>query len=272
MPELPEVETICQGIRPLLIGQRIARFVVRCAALRWPVPVDVLQQVVPGATFQQVVRRGKYLLLSLEQGWLIVHLGMSGRLQVLPDSPPPGKHDHLEWQLATGGCLRFTDPRRFGALLWTTGSPYQHPLLVHLGPEPLSDDFHVSCLRQQARGRRVPIKLLLMDSHVVAGIGNIYASEILFHAALHPTRPASSLSAEEWQRLVDAIRETLQLAIAKGGTTVKDFRHADGTLGYFQQELQVYGRQDQPCRRCDTPLVTLRLGGRASCCCPSCQR
>ena len=272
MPELPEVETVCRGIRPLLIGQQIAQVVVRCAALRWPVPVTVLQEALPGATMQQVTRRGKYLLLHLEQGCLIVHLGMSGRLQLLPTCPPPGKHDHLDLLLANGDCLRYTDPRRFGSLLWTTDAPDRHPLLANLGPEPLSEFFTAPTLWQQARTKRVAVKSFLMDSRIVVGIGNIYAAEILFDAQLHPARPAGSLSEDAWHRVVKATRETLLTAIERGGTTVKDYRQADGNLGMFQQELRVYGRQGEPCRRCATPLVTLRLGGRASCYCPSCQR
>ena len=190
MPELPEVETICRGIRPLLIAQQIAQVVVRCAALRWPVPVEALQRALPAATVQQVVRRGKYLLLHLEQGCLIIHLGMSGRLYALPACPPPGKHDHLDLLFTHGGCLRYTDPRRFGSLLWTTDPPEQHPLLANLGPEPLSESFTAPTLWQQARTRKMAVKPWLMDSRAVVGIGNIYAAEMLFRAALHPARAA----------------------------------------------------------------------------------
>ncbi|MEO5340164.1 MAG: bifunctional DNA-formamidopyrimidine glycosylase/DNA-(apurinic or apyrimidinic site) lyase [Magnetococcus sp. MYC-9] len=271
MPELPEVETICRGLRPLVVGQRLTQVVVRCAALRWPVPIAPLQQFLPGRRLQQLARRGKYLLFHVEQGCLIAHLGMSGRLHWLPASLPPARHDHVDLLFEGGRLLRYTDPRRFGALLWSSGPPEQHPLLVSLGPEPLEEGFTGHYLWQRAQNRRVAIKNFVMDSRIVVGVGNIYAAEALFHAAIFPARPAGSLSREGCQRLVNSIRVVLESAIAKGGTTVRDFRHADGTHGLFQQELQVYGRQGEACPRCGNTLVTLQLGGRGSCCCPSCQ-
>ncbi|MBF0460359.1 MAG: bifunctional DNA-formamidopyrimidine glycosylase/DNA-(apurinic or apyrimidinic site) lyase [Magnetococcales bacterium] len=272
MPELPEVETICRDLRPLVTGQRVTSLVVRCAALRWPVPVARLQQALPGATIQHVARRGKYILLHTEQGCLIVHLGMSGTVHLVSSDTAPEKHDHVDLHFASGACLRYADPRRFGCLLWTDQPPSQHPLLVNLGPEPLTESFNARYLWQRAQGKKVAIKNFLMDSHHVVGIGNIYAAEALFHAALHPARPAGSLSEEMCQDLVDSIREILNRAIANGGTTVRDYRRANGTVGSFQQMLQVYGHQGEPCHRCGTPLIQVRLGGRASCCCPACQK
>ncbi|MBF0161128.1 MAG: bifunctional DNA-formamidopyrimidine glycosylase/DNA-(apurinic or apyrimidinic site) lyase [Magnetococcales bacterium] len=272
MPELPEVETICRGIRPCITGQQVVQVVVRCATLRWPVPVTALQEELQGETIQRVDRRGKYLLLHAERGCLIVHLGMSGRLHWLPSPLEAGKHDHVDLRFADGGLLRFTDPRRFGSLSWNRGPPETHPLLAPLGPEPLSELFHAHYLWHKLQNRKVSIKNLLMDSHIVAGIGNIYAAEALFHAGLHPARPAGSLSRSQCHCLVQSIQEILKRAIAQGGTTVRDFRHADGSQGYFQQTLEVYGRQGEACRRCGATVIRLRLGGRASCCCPECQR
>ncbi len=272
MPELPEVETLCRELRPLIIGQQVVEVVVRCESLRWPVPVADLQQGLVGGTIQQVSRRGKYLLIQVEQGVLIVHLGMSGRLSFYTTAPVLAKHDHVVIRFASGAVLYYSDPRRFGSLSWTRDLPARHPLLADLGPEPLEADFSGHYLWQQAENRRTSIKSLLMDSHVVVGIGNIYAAEALHQAAVHPARPAGSLSEARCEALVAAIRVILQRAIEQGGTTIKDYRRAEGSGGYFQQVLQVYGHKGKPCPRCGTILVDLRLGGRASCCCPACQR
>ena len=271
MPELPEVEILCRGIAPLVRGLKVKKITVRRADLRWPVPIDLLHRDLCGQKFVQVKRRGKYLLFLCEQGYLMVHLGMSGRLSFFPTAPVPKKHDHVDFGFAKKSVLRFSDPRRFGAILWSDTPPEEHVLLASLGPEPLTETFNGDFLFQHAHKKSVPIKNFLMNSHVVVGIGNIYASEALFAAGVHPARPAGLLSASQCDQLVQCIKETLLKAIERGGTTLKDYRHEDGTLGYFQQELQVYGRKGEECRRCKTPLLDLRLGGRASCFCPSCQ-
>lgn len=271
MPELPEVEILCRGIAPLVSGLKIKQITVRRADLRWPVPTDLLHRELCGQTVLQVKRRGKYLLFLCEQGYLMVHLGMSGRLSFLSSAPAPGKHDHVDFGFAKNRILRYSDPRRFGAILWSNAPPEEHVLLASLGPEPLTEAFEGDFLFQHARKKNVSIKNFLMDSHVVAGIGNIYATEALFAAGLHPARPAGLLSPSECHQLAQCIKEILLKAIERGGTTLKDFRHEDGSLGYFQQDLQVYGRKGEGCRHCKTPLLDLRLGGRASCFCPSCQ-
>jgi formamidopyrimidine-DNA glycosylase len=270
MPELPEVETTRRGIAPHLEGQRIAAFRVRQPRLRWPVPPELTQRL-PGLRIEQVRRRAKYLLLDCGQGTLILHLGMSGSLRVLPIDTPPGPHDHLDLVLDKH-CLRLRDPRRFGAVLWTDQDPQQHPLLHHLGPEPLSDDFDADYLLGKARGRKVAIKQLIMDGKIVVGVGNIYASESLFLAGIHPHRACNRIGAERLARLVGHIKQVLGRAIEKGGTTLRDFQHEDGKPGYFAQQLLVYGREGLPCPNCGTSLKQIRIGQRSSCYCPRCQR
>lgn len=269
MPELPEVETTCRGITPYLVGQRVQRLVVREPRLRWPVPEDLSQRV-SGQPVLSVERRARYLLIRLPTGYVIIHLGMSGSLRLVEASSVAGKHDHIDLQLDSGWTLRYTDPRRFGAWLWTE-SPETHPLLATLGPEPLSNAFNGSVLFQAARRRRVAIKPFIMDNHVVVGVGNIYANEALFAAGIDPRRPAQSLSEAECHRLALCIQSVLQQAIAAGGTTLRDFTHSDGRPGYFQQALQVYGRAGQACLRCGQPLIEWRLGQRSSVYCAHCQ-
>jgi formamidopyrimidine-DNA glycosylase len=218
-----------------------------------------------------VRRRAKYLLIELERATLIAHLGMSGSLRVLPVDTAWLKHDHYEIQLDKGGCLRFNDPRRFGSLHWVTGDPLEHPLLAGLGPEPLDRDFDGAYLAGRARGRKVAIKQFLMDQRIVVGVGNIYASEALFRAGIHPRRAAGKVSAERFQRLADGIRAVLGEAIRQGGTTLRDYVSADGTRGYFRQKLFVYERDGQPCRRCRTPIRKLAQGQRSTYFCPACQ-
>jgi formamidopyrimidine-DNA glycosylase len=271
MPELPEVETACRGIAPHLIGQRIARVVVRERRLRWPVPA-VLVRGLHGQVVRAVTRRAKYILIATDAGTAILHLGMSGSLRVVPCATPPGKWDHVDLALANGQCLRLRDPRRFGSLLWTTTDADRHKLLRDLGPEPLGPDFTSDYLYQKAHGRRVAARDFLLNSRVVAGVGNIYANEALFLAGIRPGRAAGRIAREPCRQLVAAIRTTLERAIRAGGTTLRDFQNADGLPGYFQQTLNVYGRTGQPCPRCRTPIRALKLGQRSAFYCPQCQR
>ena len=270
MPELPEVETVRRGLAPHLLGQTVTAVVVRQPCLRWPVATEWTTRL-PGQTLEDVERRAKYLLLHTGAGIALCHLGMSGRLRILPAETPLQKHDHVDVLLANGQCLRFNDSRRFGALLWSSAPAGQHPLLRELGPEPLGEDFSATDLHVRSRGRRVAVKAFIMDQRIVVGVGNIYASEALFAAGIHPLRPAGALSIEEYARLVAAIRAVLEAAIRQGGTTLRDFVGGDGQSGYFQQELQVYGRDRQPCRHCGGAIQRCRIGQRTSYYCPRCQ-
>ena len=270
MPELPEVETTRRGIEPHLLGQRVARVVLRRANLRWPIAIEVERDLC-GRPIAAVRRRAKYLLLDSELGSAIIHLGMSGVLRVLPADTPVGAHDHVDLCLESGLLLRFTDPRRFGCLLWQARGE-THPLLAELGPEPLSDRFDGAHLHRLSRGRRGNVKSFIMDQSIVVGVGNIYAAESLFRAGIDPRRAAGRVSLARYCRLADAIKEILNYAISRGGTTLRDFLNPDGLPGYFEQELSVYGREGLPCLQCQTPLKALRLGQRATCYCPRCQR
>jgi len=271
VPELPEVETTRRGIRRALRGRRIEAFVLKDHRLRWPVDRS-LGKVLPGQRVRDVRRRAKYLLIDLDRGTLIAHLGMSGSLRVVPPDAPWLKHDHYELRLDGGRCLRFNDPRRFGSLHWTTDDPQEHPLLADLGPEPLGREFDGDYLAQRAKGRKVAIKQFLMDQRVVVGVGNIYASEALFHAGIHPRRAAGKVSRERLGRLAKAVKKVLSASIRQGGTTLRDYVNADGTPGYFRQKLYVYERDGQPCRHCGTPIRKLAQGQRSTYFCPSCQK
>ena len=271
MPELPEVETTRRGISAHLTGRRVVRVDVREPRLRWPVPTE-LPRVLAGQAIEAVERRGKYLLLRTRGGTLILHLGMSGSLQVVPAAAGPGPHDHVDVVLEGGQALRLTDPRRFGCLLWTPGDPLRHPLLAGLGPEPFDTAFTGAYLYGQTRGRRAPVKALLMDSHVVAGVGNIYANESLFLAGIHPGRPAGRIGLARYGRLAGAVRAVLEEAIRAGGTTLRDFVGVDGQPGYFAQRLRVYEREGKPCEVCGHSLHRRIIGQRASYFCPRCQR
>ncbi len=270
MPELPEVETTRRGIAPQLIGQQIHAVVVRQAQLRWRVPRALIHDL-PGQTIRQVERRAKYLLLHTDNGTVIMHLGMSGSLRTVPCTTEAGKHDHVDIALASGKCLRLHDPRRFGAILWTRDDPAAHTLLKDLGPEPLSTGFTGEYLYARTRARKGAIRDLLMNTRVVAGIGNIYANEALFAAGIRPRRAAGRLRRNDCERLVKAIQSTLKRAIRAGGTTLRDFQNADGQPGYFQQALAVYGRTGLPCLNCGSPIQALRLGQRRAFFCPHCQ-
>ena len=239
--------------------------------LRWPIPRD-LPRKVAGQRIVRVGRRAKYLLLGLESGTLLLHLGMSGNLRVVPAATPRLRHDHFDLLLDSGVALRFNDPRRFGSLIYTRGEPCEHPLLARLGPEPFSAAFDADYLFRITRGRRVAIKQLLMNSQLVVGVGNIYASEALFRARLRPGRAARSLTRADAALLVRAIRAVLRQAIRSGGTTLRDYLGADGAPGYFRQRLYVYERRGKPCRRCGTPVRAVTQGQRSTYYCPSCQK
>lgn len=270
MPELPEVEITRRGLLPDLAGKRVSALVVRQARLRYPVPPDLAQRMV-GRVLAGVERRAKYLLFDFVDGVLLAHLGMSGSLRLVPTGAPPDKHDHVDIVFGSR-ALRLHDPRRFGALLWLTPPAQHHPLLAHLGVEPLSEAFTPQWLHRATRGRSAAIKQVLMDSRVVVGVGNIYASESLFRAGIDPRTPARRLSAARCARLVPAVKQTLEAALAAGGSSLRDFVHSDGSPGYFQQQYYVYDRDGQPCRKCAGTVRSLRQGNRSTFYCPRCQR
>tara|TARA_R110002110_G_scaffold205066_7_gene416986 strand:- start:108160 stop:108972 length:813 start_codon:yes stop_codon:yes gene_type:complete len=270
MPELPEVETTRRGVEPHSRGLRVTELRVREARLRWPVPSE-LPSLLQGATLEAVERRAKYLLFRTQRGTLLVHLGMSGSLRVVDANEQPGRHDHIDIVMESGSCLRFNDPRRFGCFLWIAPDE-EHPLLGHLGPEPLSEAFDGAYLYHRARGRRGPIKNFIMDGKVVVGVGNIYANEALFLSGIRPQRAAGRISLRRYEVLAANIKQVLTSAITQGGTTLRDFVGGDGKPGYFAQQLFVYGRAGQPCKRCDELLRELRLGQRSSVYCVTCQR
>jgi len=271
MPELPEVETARRGIEPHLKGRRVREVVVRDRRLRWPVP-PALKRELTGQRIQAVSRRGKYLLLHTAKGTALLHLGMSGSLRVLPKDTPPQKHDHVDIVLDSGQALRLRDPRRFGALLWTRDDPARHALLRHLGPEPLGDALDGEYLFAESRGRKVAVKQFIMDSHVVVGVGNIYASESLFLAALRPQRQAGRVSRKEYAALAKGIKKVLSASIKAGGTTLRDFAREDGEPGYFSQRLRVYDRKGEKCYRCGGVIVAKATGQRMTYWCRDCQK
>lgn len=266
------METTRRGIAPHVTGRQVQAVIVREARLRWPVEPAVARDLL-GCTVRAVSRRGKYLLLDTARGTLILHLGMSGSLRIVPADTPPGKHDHLDIVLDDQRCLRLRDPRRFGAVFWTTEAPEAHPRLRHLGPEPLDpQQFNGDYLYEVSRGRRQAVKAFLMDSRVVVGVGNIYANEALFAAGIRPTTAAGRISRPRYGRLAEAVQAVLRKAIEAGGTTLRDFLDSEGNPGYFRHQLRVYGRGGEPCRECGTPLTELRLGQRATVYCRHCQR
>ena len=271
MPELPEVETTRRGVDPHVVGRKIVALAVHEPRLRWRVP-DTLSAAVKGQLVRQTGRRAKYLLFQLDSGTLLLHLGMSGSLRVLPADTPRLTHDHFDVLLDSGSVLRYNDPRRFGSLMYVTGDPNEHPLLADLAPEPLGEGFNTEYLWQATRGRKVTIKQLLMNSKLVVGVGNIYASEALFRAQVRPRRQAKSLSRLEVAKLTRAVRQVLTMAIKVGGTTLRDYVGADGLPGYFRQKLFVYERAKQPCRKCGTPVRQLTQGQRSTYFCPTCQK
>lgn len=270
MPELPEVETTLRAIRPWLAGKRIEGVVVRSRRLRWPIPRR-LSRLLPGRRIESLERRAKYLLLHVEGGTVIMHLGMSGSMRIARTTDRPGPYDHFELVLTEQRCLRFRDPRRFGCVLWSAGPADQHPLLAGLGPEPLGPQFSGEYLHEVSRGRRVAIKSLLMNSKIVVGVGNIYASESLYDSRIHPQRAAGRIARHRYDQLALTVRDVLRRAIRAGGTTLRDFRSADGRPGYFHLSLNVYGRDGQPCAECGTPIRRTVIAQRSTYYCPHCQ-
>ncbi len=271
MPELPEVETTRRGVEPHVVGRQVISVHIHDRRLRWPVP-DALITDLPGRHIEAVERRAKYLLFRAGDHSLMIHLGMSGRLRVLPSVHPRQAHDHFDVVFDNGQMMRFHDPRRFGCVLWLAGDPLQHVLLKSLGPEPFAPDFSGDQLYALARGRTTAVKNFLMDSHVVVGVGNIYASEALFRAGIHPARAAGRITLPRYVRLVEAVRAVLDEAISQGGTTLRDYVGADGGTGYFQQQLNVYGRDGLPCPQCQHPIKQRVIGQRSSFFCRYCQR
>lgn len=271
MPELPEVETTRRGLARHVRGRSIRALKVYERRLRWPVSAG-LPATVAGQRIVSTGRRAKYLLLTLESGTLLVHLGMSGNLRVVAADSPRVAHDHFDLELDSGCALRFNDPRRFGSLLYTRGDPRAHPLLAELAPEPLAREFDAPYLWRITRGRRVAVKQLLMNSRLVVGVGNIYASEALFRARIRPRRQARSLTRSESARLVRAVRAVLRSAIRAGGTTLRDYLRTDGSPGYFRQRLFVYERAGLPCRRCGARVRATTQGQRSTYYCPACQK
>jgi formamidopyrimidine-DNA glycosylase len=271
MPELPEVETTRRGIVKQTKEQVITKVIIREKRLRWPIPDD-LSSILPGQQIEDVNRRGKYLLLKCTSGYIIIHLGMSGHLRVLDSNTAVKKHDHVDIVLSNGLCLRYHDPRRFGCVLWTSDAIFNHPLLVKLGPEPLEVEFTGEYLYSNAQKRRMAVKNYIMNAHVVVGVGNIYANEALFLAGIHPACSANEVNLKRYQNLVQIIKQVLQAAIEKGGTTLRDFVNTSGNPGYFQQSLLVYARAGEPCVKCGEKLLMEKIGQRATYYCYHCQQ
>ena len=270
MPELPEVETTLRGVLPHLQGHRIREVSVFQPQLRWPVPAEI--DDLAGQRIVRGYRRGKYLLFETAAGTLLIHLGMSGSLRILAPSVPRRKHDHVSFRLEGGKELRFHDPRRFGTIQWMQGDPAAHPLLAHLGPEPLGPDFDGAYLHRLSRGRASAVKAFIMDSRNVVGVGNIYACEALFLAGIRPSRAAGKISRARYEALAGAIREVLAASIEMGGTTLRDFLNESGEPGYFKQTLRVYDREGEPCRSCGGDILRVVQNQRSTFFCPHCQR
>ena len=276
MPELPEVEITRRGLLPLL-NQTVANVVIRNASMRWPIPAHLPETLI-NQKLLSLTRRAKYILAEFESsdasksGTLLLHLGMSGRISLLDRNYPPEKHDHFDIMFVDGRVLRLRDPRRFGAVLWAGLQPNSHALLAPLGPEPLDDIFNARYLHEHLKSRSTAIKIAIMDSHLVVGVGNIYASESLFRARIHPEKPAKSLSIKQCEKLVAEIKDTLNAALNAGGSSLRDFFGVDGNIGYFQQEYFAYGRTDEPCKVCAKPIKCIRLGQRSTFFCTQCQK
>ncbi len=271
MPELPEVETTLRGLKSHLEEKTVQDVIIRCNKLRWQIPSS-LKTILVGQPLHALSRRGKYLLLQFKSGTLIIHLGMSGSLKILTTFLPAQKHDHVDIIFSSTLILRYTDPRRFGAILWTLDNPEHHILLKFLGVEPLEKEFSANLLFEVAQKRNTAIKLLIMNPRVIVGVGNIYATEALFLAKIHPAVPAKLLTLQQCEALVNAIKKVLKRAIQQGGTTLRDFVNSEGKPGYFSQKLNMYGRQQKTCVICQTIIQSIRLGQRSSSFCPQCQQ
>ena len=272
MPELPEVETSRRGIEPHILNKKINSVVIRQHKLRWPIPKS-LPDKIKNHKLMQLTRRGKYLLLDFgNAGTVIIHLGMSGSLRICTPSRKAEKHDHIDFVFSNKKILRLTDPRKFGCVLWTKQSIEKHKLLSKLGPEPLTDKFNTEYLYAQSRNRNCSIKALIMNSHVVVGVGNIYACESLFMAGINPNRKAGNLSRPRCEKLVIAIKEILDAAIKRGGTTLRDFTRENGQPGYFSQQLQVYGRANEACPKCGKIIKQINQQNRSTFYCTHCQK
>jgi len=270
MPELPEVETTLRGIEPHILAQTIAKIIVRQPRLRWPIDPNITD--LQGTEIIKCERRAKYIIMHTTDGYLIWHLGMSGSMRILREGAPVEKHDHVDVIFDNDVLLRYTDPRRFGACIYTLENPFEHKLLSHLGPEPLSNDFNGDYLFKKSRHKNISIKQFIMDGHIVVGVGNIYACESLFSSQIHPTRKAGSLSKKRLFVLTKCIKEILHNSITQGGTTLKDFTQSDGKPGYFKQHLNVYGHKDDPCPICKKPLKITKQAQRSTFYCGHCQR
>ena len=271
MPELPEVETTRKGIAPYVVGEVVKEIIIRERQLRWPIPLS-LKRSLKNKLIRRLERRAKYLLFYTDNGCMLLHLGMSGSLRVLQEKQAPEKHDHVDIVFESGCSLRFRDPRKFGSILWTTDDPMVHKLIRHLGPEPLSEKFESTYLYVRSRKRTQAIKTFIMDSRIVVGVGNIYANEALFMAGINPAKKAGKISKAHFEKLVVAIKQVLNSAIEKGGTTLRDFINGEGNPGYFRNELQVYDRKGEACNNCKAPIKMIRLGQRSTFYCRSCQR
>ncbi|ODS22379.1 DNA-formamidopyrimidine glycosylase [Candidatus Endobugula sertula] len=272
MPELPEVETTRQGISPHIQGRKVTDVIIRQHQLRWPIDAQ-LPGYIQHKKLLHIDRRGKYLLLAFKHGHLLIHLGMSGSLRIVnPKQQPAQKHDHVDIIFSGQYGLRFHDPRRFGSIVWTNEDPLTHKLLVKLGPEPLSDEFSADYLFAASRKRKKEVKTLIMDSHMVVGVGNIYANESLFSAGIRPTKVAAKLTHKQCELWVKEIKRILQRSITQGGTTLRDFVGGDGKPGYFSQQLNVYGRAGKPCVNCNKPLKEIRQAQRTTVYCIQCQK
>jgi formamidopyrimidine-DNA glycosylase len=270
MPELPEVETTRIGIAPHILGETVKDVIVRNNKLRWTVSKFLRKKLI-GQSICKLSRRAKYLIFHTEHGCMLLHLGMSGSLRILTSERPPEKHDHVDIVFQSNTCLRFRDPRRFGSIHWTSNDPLQHKLLYHLGPEPFSDDLDGDYLFSKSRNRILSIKNFIMDSHVVVGIGNIYANEVLFAAGINPKNKAGKITKVRYAKLAQVIKDVLQQSLAKGGTTLRDFVNSKGEPGYFRLELKVYDRAGKPCPNCNTSIKVYRLGQRSTFYCTRCQ-
>ncbi|MBT4964067.1 MAG: bifunctional DNA-formamidopyrimidine glycosylase/DNA-(apurinic or apyrimidinic site) lyase [Francisellaceae bacterium] len=271
MPELPEVESTLQGISPYLKGNTAKKCIIRSPKLRWPIPKN-LNSLLAKQKLIDISRRGKYLLFSFTSGTMMMHLGMSGHVRIYPDGAPlPQKHDHFDLIMQNSCTLRYNDPRRFGSILFTTADPYEHKLLSKIGPEPLGAKFNAKYLISKCRHSKRPIKTFIMDSHIVPGVGNIYANESLFSAGISPLTVTSTLTIKQCQKLCKSIKSILKKSIKLGGTTLKDFTSADGKPGYFAQQLLVYGREAQNCSICEEVLLGIKMSNRQTVYCPNCQ-